>query len=47
MILDTVFARPFTAEGAAVYTIHAVRNDQAIVTHRIIPDVAVAQARTL
>ncbi|WP_445487941.1 hypothetical protein [Rhodopseudomonas sp. RCAM05734] len=50
MILDTVLerpARPFTAEAAGVYTIHAVRNDQAIVTHRIIPDVAVAQARTL
>jgi hypothetical protein len=30
-----------------IFTIHATRNDQSIVTHRIIPDVAVAQARTL
>lgn len=30
-----------------VFTIHATRNDQSLVTHRIIPDVAVAQARSL
>ncbi len=30
-----------------VFTIHATRNDQSMVTHRIIPDVAVAQARVL
>lgn len=30
-----------------VFTIHATRDDQSRVTHRIIPDVAVAQARTL
>jgi hypothetical protein len=30
-----------------VFTIHATRNDQSLVTHRIIPDIAVAQARTL
>ena len=30
-----------------IFTIHATRNDQSIVTHRIIPEVAVAQARTL
>lgn len=50
MILDTVPARPahpFLAEPTGIYTIHATRDDQSIVTHRIIPDVAVAQARTL
>jgi hypothetical protein len=49
MILDHVFERaapPMPLE-ASIYTIHATRNDQTIVTHRIIPDVAVAQARTL
>ena len=30
-----------------IFTIHATRNDQSMVTHRIIPDVAVAQARVL
>lgn len=30
-----------------VYTIHATRDDRSLVTHRIIPDVAVAQARQL
>ena len=50
MILDPVIDRPappFLATPASVYTIHATRNDQTILTHRIIPDVAVAQARTL
>lgn len=30
-----------------VYTIHATRDDRSLVTHRIIPDVAVDQARQL
>lgn len=30
-----------------VFTIHATRDDRSLVTHRIIPDVAVAQARQL
>ena len=30
-----------------VFTIHATRDDRSMVTHRIIPDVAVAQARVL
>jgi len=50
MIVDHFAERPVKpvmAEPAGVYTIHATRNDQTIVTHRIIPDVAVAQARTL
>jgi hypothetical protein len=36
-----------TARPGDVFTIHATRNDQSLVTHRIIPDVAVAQARVL
>jgi hypothetical protein len=49
MIMDQVFERTASLmpPEAAIYTIHATRNDQTIVTHRIIPDVAVAQARTL
>ena len=35
------------ARRGDVFTIHATRNDQSMVTHRIIPDVAVAQARVL
>lgn len=35
------------AARGQVFTIHATRNDQSLVTHRIIPDVAVAQARSL
>jgi hypothetical protein len=30
-----------------VFTIHATRDDRSLVTHRIIPDIAVAQARQL
>jgi hypothetical protein len=40
-------AFPFMPEPASIFTIHATRNEQRIVTHRINPDVAVAQARTL
>lgn len=40
-------AHPFMPEPAGIFTIFATRNDQRIVTHRIIPDVAVAQARVL
>jgi hypothetical protein len=49
MILEQVFERaaPLMSPEASIYTIHATRNDQVIVTHRIISDVAVAQARTL
>jgi hypothetical protein len=49
MILDQVFDRAAQSmpPEASIYTIRATRNDQTIVTHRIIPDVAVAQARTL
>lgn len=36
-----------TSRRGDIFTIHATRNDQSMVTHRIIPDVAVAQARTL
>lgn len=35
------------ARRGDIFTIHATRNDQSMVTHRIIPDVAVAQARVL
>jgi hypothetical protein len=49
MIMDHVaeHAVPVPPEQPGIFTIHATRNDQRIVTHRIIPDVAVAQARTL
>lgn len=30
-----------------VFTIHATRDDRSLITHRIIPDIAVAQARQL
>lgn len=30
-----------------VFTIHATREDHSLITHRIIPDIAVAQARQL
>lgn len=40
------YAEPTLGRGD-VFTIHATRNDQSMVTHRIIPDVAVAQARAL
>lgn len=40
-------AHPAKQIPVGIFTIHATRNDQSIVTHRIIPDVAVAQARTL
>jgi hypothetical protein len=36
-----------TSGRGEIFTIHATRNDQSLVTHRIIPDVAVAQARML
>jgi hypothetical protein len=38
---------PAASRRGDIFTIHATRNDQSMVTHRIIPDVAVAQARTL
>lgn len=38
---------PAMSRSGDVFTIHATRNDQSMVTHRIIPDVAVAQARVL
>lgn len=49
MIPDVLERRAPRAKSVPVgiFTIHATRNDQSIVTHRIIPDVAVAQARTL
>lgn len=49
MTMDQVFERAVLQmpPEPSIYTIHATRNDQSIVTHRIIPDVAVAQARTL
>jgi phosphoribosylcarboxyaminoimidazole (NCAIR) mutase len=49
MILDQVLERAalLMPPEPSIYTIHATRNDQTIVTHRIIPEVAVAQARTL
>lgn len=37
----------FGNEAGRVFTIHATRDDQCLVTHRIIPDIAVAQARQL
>lgn len=43
----------FEAEQSArfrrgeVFTIHATRDDRSLITHRIIPDIAVAQARQL
>ena len=40
-LTETVPAR------GGIFTIHATRNDQSLITHRIIPDVAVAQARVL
>jgi hypothetical protein len=36
-----------TSGRGEIFTIHATRNGQSLVTHRIIPDVAVAQARML
>lgn len=50
MISGDVIDRPtagFLAPRGGVFTIHATKNDQSIVTHRIIPDVAVAQAEVL
>ena len=50
MMSTDIFERPapaYPAEKAGIFTIHATKNDQSIVTHRIIPDVAVAQARVL
>ncbi len=40
-------APPAKPVSVGIFTIHATRDDRSIVTHRIIPDVAVAQARTL
>jgi hypothetical protein len=40
-------ALPETARRGDIFTIHATRDDQSLITHRIIPDVAVAQARVL
>jgi hypothetical protein len=40
-------AAAFAPLPSGIFTILATRNDQRIVTHRIIPDVAVAQARVL
>lgn len=39
--------RSAQARRGEVFTIHATRNDQSLTTHRIIPDIAVAQARQL
>jgi hypothetical protein len=36
-----------TSRRGDVFTIHATRDECSLVTHRIIPDVAVAQARVL
>lgn len=38
---------PAQMRRGEVFTIHATRDDQSLVTHRIIPDIAVAQARQL
>jgi hypothetical protein len=38
---------PVARIRGGIFTIHATRNDESRVTHRIIPDVAVAQARVL
>ncbi|QUS40000.1 hypothetical protein RPMA_15060 [Tardiphaga alba] len=35
------------SKRGAVFTIHATRDDRSLTTHRIIPDIAVAQARQL
>jgi hypothetical protein len=40
-------ADPVPPGRGEIFTIHATRDDQSLVTHRIIPDVAVAQARVL
>jgi hypothetical protein len=48
MIAEDGFGASSTRPGRGqIFTIHATRNDQSLVTHRIIPDVAVAQARSL
>ncbi len=39
-------APPLLSRGD-VFTIHATRDERCLVTHRIIPDIAVAQARQL
>ena len=38
---------PVARTRGGIFTIHATRNDESRVTHRIIPDVAVAQAKVL
>lgn len=42
-----VIEMPAASRRGDVFTIHATRDDKSMVTHRISPDVAVAQARTL
>ncbi len=38
---------PAQSRRGEVFTIHATRDDRSLTTHRIIPDIAVAQARQL
>lgn len=38
---------PAHGRRGEVFTIHATRDDRSLVTHRIVPDIAVAQARQL
>lgn len=44
---DTDLPADMMSGRGEIFTIHATRNDQSMITHRIIPDVAVAQARVL
>jgi hypothetical protein len=49
MLIEEGFETDSSARSkrGEVFTIHATRDDRSLVTHRIIPDIAVAQARQL
>ena len=49
VVLEDGFESSVSAQlrRGEVFTIHATRDDRSLITHRIIPDIAVAQARQL
>lgn len=49
VVVEEVFEADMTAppRRGEIFTIHATRDDRSLITHRLIPDIAVAQARQL
>lgn len=47
LVEDGPGGTPAQSRRGEIFTIHATRDDRSLVTHRIIPDIAVAQARQL